>query len=411
MTITTTGFNSVSGHHYTADICIVGGGGHVGLPLALVFADKGLRVIIYDINRQTLDTIAAGKVPFMERGGEALLERVLKENRLTLSNEPGSVAQATAVIVTIGTPVDEYLNPVFRVVEECIDGLLPYLSDNQLLILRSTVYPGTTEWLHKHLSSKGKHLQLAFCPERVVQGLAIEEIHQHPQIVSGITPEAAISAGRLFENIAPEIVYMSSLEAEFAKLFSNAYRYIQFAVANQFYMMAGTAGADYNRIVEGLKKNYPRARDLPRAGLAAGPCLFKDTMQLAAFFRNQFSLGYDAMQVNEGMALYIVDRIAQKYPLGQITVGLLGMAFKADNDDIRSSLSYKIKKMLQFRARAVLTTDPFVTVDPTLMPLEQVITESDVLILGVPHGAYGQLKTGDKPVVDIWGYLKESVLL
>ena len=410
MTIATTVFNSVS-DRLCADICIVGGAGHVGLPLALVFAVTDSGVIIYDIDRQTLDTIAAGKMPFMERGGEALLEHVLKGNRLTLSSEPTSVAQAAAVIVTIGTPVDEYLNPAFRVVEECIDGLLPHLSDNQLLILRSTVYPGTTEWLHKHLRSQGKYLQIAFCPERVVQGLAIEEIRKHPQIVSGTTPEAAAAAGRLFERVSPEIVYMSPIEAEFAKLYANAYRYIQFAAANQFYMMASMAGADYNRIVEGLKKNYPRARDLPKAGLTAGPCLLKDTMQLAAFFRNQFSLGYDAMQVNEGMALHIIDRIAQKHLLEHITVGLLGMAFKADNDDIRSSLSYKIKKVLQVRAKAVLTTDPFVAVDPAIVPLEQVIAESDVLILCVPHSAYCHLSTGDKPVVDIWGFLKDSVLL
>jgi UDP-N-acetyl-D-mannosaminuronic acid dehydrogenase len=394
-----------------ADICIVGGAGHVGLPLGLVFADRGLHVIIYDIDHRALNTIASGKMPFMEQGAQVLLERALCEKRLSLSSKPACVVQAATIVITIGTPVDEYLNPVFRVITECIEGLMPYLSAHQLLILRSTVYPGTTEWLHKYLSAQDKHLQIAFCPERVVQGLAIEEIRQHPQIVSGITPDAATAAGRLFEKVAPEIVYMSPLEAEFAKLFSNAYRYIQFAVANQFYMMAHAAGADYYRIIAGLKKNYPRASGLPGAGLTAGPCLFKDTMQLAAFFRNEFSLGYTAMQVNEGMALYIVDCIAQKYPLEQMTVGLLGMAFKANNDDIRSSLSYKIKKVLQFRTKAVLTTDPFVTIDPTLVPLERVITESDVLILAVPHSVYRHLKTGNKPVMDIWGYLNEGVSL
>lgn len=389
-----------------ADICVVGGAGHVGLPIGLAFASKGLRVILYDIDERALDQVASGRMPFMERGAEPLLQQALREKRLSVSRDATSVGQAAALIITIGTPVDEYCNPVFRVVKECLDRLVPYLRAEQLLILRSTVYPGTTEWLHKYLVSLGKPLQVAFCPERVVQGLGLEEIQQHPQIVSGMTSGAASAAGDLFSRVAPEIVYMAPLEAEFAKLFSNAYRYIQFAVANQFYMMARAANADYYRILEGMKKNYDRAAGLPRAGLTAGPCLFKDTMQLAAFSQNEFSLGTAAMQVNEGMALYLVDTIARNHRLEDLTVGILGMAFKADNDDIRSSLSYKIKKVLAFRAKQVLTTDPFVTVDSTLLPLEQVLAESDVLILAVPHGTYKGLDTGQKTVVDIWGYLR-----
>jgi UDP-N-acetyl-D-mannosaminuronic acid dehydrogenase len=406
--------NSISDRPYLtsdnqkADVCIVGGGGHVGFPLALTFASKGLKVVVHDINESILETIAQGKPPFMERGAEPLLRQALGSGLLSLSTRPASVANAAAIVVTIGTPVDEFQNPVFKVMRECVDGLLQYLSDEQLVILRSTVYPGTTNWLDKYLLSQGKRLKVAFCPERVVQGLAIEEIRQYPQIVSGTTPEAECAAAQLFRMIAPEVVYLTPIEAEFAKLFSNAYRYIQFAVANQFYMMSSSVGVDYYRILEGMQKNYPRARDLPRAGFTAGPCLLKDTMQLASFFDNQFSLGYAAMLVNEGIALYLVERIAQKYPLDQITVGLLGMAFKADIDDTRASLSYKLKKVLQFRARAVLTTDPHVTTDPELRPLDVVLSDSDVLILCVPHSAYRYLETYDKPVVDIWGYLKKD---
>ena len=150
--------------------------------------------------------------------------------------------------------------------------------------------------------------------------------------MSGITPEAEDGAAELFSLIAPEVVRLSPVEAELAKLFSNAYRYIQFAVANQFYLISNAAGVDYYRVLDGMKKNYPRA-DMPRAGFAAGPCLFKDTMQLAAFYRNQFSLGHAAMLVNESMPQFIVDKLEARYKLSELTVGVLGMAFKANIDD------------------------------------------------------------------------------
>jgi UDP-N-acetyl-D-mannosaminuronic acid dehydrogenase len=388
------------------DLCIVGGAGHVGLPLAIVCAKKGLRVLVYDINQKTLDTIARGIVPFAEDDAEPLLQEVLASEHLLLSSDPADIAGIPTLIITIGTPVDEFMNPVFAVVEECITDLLPYISDGQLLVLRSTVYPGTTDRLDKHLKSQNRQVLLSFCPERIVQGKAIKELQELPQIVSGTTPEAEAAASRLFGLIAPELVSLTPIEAEFAKLFNNAYRYISFAIANQFYMMTHSAGVDYYRVLDGMKKNYPRASSIPRAGFAAGPCLFKDTMQLAAFFDNQFTLGQAAMLVNEGLVAYMVKDIAAQHDLSSLTVGLLGMAFKADIDDTRSSLSYKLKKLLKFKAARVVTTDPHVTTDKELLPLDTLINESDLLILCVPHKVYRNLDTRGKPVIDIWGYLE-----
>lgn len=397
--------------NHQVDICVVGGAGHVGLPLSIVFASKGLRVLIYDVDEPALKIINQGRLPFVEYGAEPFLKSVFTSGLLSFTTNPADVGEAQTIIITIGTPVDEFMNPGLKVIKECVDSLLPYLSSDQLIILRSTVYPGTTNWLDRYLQSKGKRMKVAFCPERVVQGNAIKEIQEFPQIVSGTTPEAEFEVAKIFALIAPEVVPLSPLEAELAKLFSNAYRYIQFAVTNQFYMIANSAGVDYYRILEGLKKNYPRACDIPRAGFAAGPCLFKDTMQLAAFADNQFTLGHVAMLVNEGLVLYLVDEIARKCRLDHLTVGLLGMAFKADSDDIRASLSYKLKKLLAFRAKEVLTTDPHVTVDPNLLPLEVVLERSDLLILCVPHSAYWQLDTKGKPVIDIWGYLGNGSLI
>jgi len=390
------------------DVCVVGGAGHVGLPLAIVFANKGLDVLINDVSEATMEQIARGEVPFMEHGASPLLAQALREKRLSFSSNPADVRKASNIVITIGTPVDEFQNPVLKLIRECVDTLIPHLVNDALVVLRSTVYPGTTNWLDNYLHSKGKNVKVAFCPERVVQGFAIEELQKLPQLISGTTPQAEEEANRLFSLIAPRVVRLTPTEAEFAKLFNNAYRYIQFAAANQFYMLAHSAGVNYHRVLAGMKTDYARAKDIPGPGFAAGPCLFKDTMQLLAFSDNQFSLGSAAMMVNEGMVMYLVTRIEGKYPLAEMTVGLLGMAFKAESDDVRSSLSYKLKRILEFRARAVLTTDPYVTADKSLMPLKSVIEASDLLILCAPHKVYHELETSGKPIVDIWGVLSEQ---
>lgn len=393
------------------DLTVVGGGGHVGIPLVLAFAEAGFRVNVHDTNRDVLAALQAGRLPFIEHGGEALLAKALEHDRLVFTSAPAEIAPDAPVIVTIGTPIDEFLNPVRKVVQDCIDALLPHLADGQLLVLRSTVFPGTTEWLDAHLRRNKRDLKVAFCPERMVQGHGIKELKETPQIISGTTPAAEAAAAKLFSAIAPELVVVTPREAELAKLFNNAYRYIEFATANQFYLIAKAAGLDYRRVYDAMKRNYPRARGIPTPGLAAGPCLMKDTMQLAAFAQNQFSLGNAAMLVNEGLVLHVCDDLRRRYDLSAMTVGLLGMAFKADIDDTRASLSYKFKKALASHAAAVLTTDPFVTTDSELVVLDEAVARSDLLILCAPHSAYRDLDFAGKPVVDVWGFLTKANVL
>ena len=392
----------------TADLTVVGGAGHVGIPLVLSFAAQGLTVNVNDLSVDNLAALQAGRLPFIEYGAEDLLSTALREKKLIFTSTPDAVSKSGPIIVTIGTPVDEFLNPERHVVLDCLDSLLPYLSDGQLLVLRSTLYPGTTDAVAAHLKRKKRDLKVAFCPERIVQGYGIEELRRMPQIVSGTTPEAVREATELFRIISPEIVELAPVEAEFAKLFGNAYRYIEFAATNQFYLIAQAAGVDYQRILQAMKHNYPRAKNIPKPGYAAGPCLMKDTMQLSAFARNEFSLGNAAMLINEGLPLHVISDLRRRYDLGKMTVGLLGMAFKSEIDDVRASLSYKFKKVLNGFAHEVLTTDPFVTVDPDLLPLDEVIARSDVLILCTPHISYKSADLKGKPVVDIWGILENA---
>jgi UDP-N-acetyl-D-mannosaminuronic acid dehydrogenase len=391
-----------------ADVTVVGGAGHVGIPLVLAFAEAGLTVNVNDLNENALATLKSGKLPFIEHGAAPLLAKALASNKLLFTSAPNAISHTGPVIITIGTPVDEFLNPVQAEVQRCIDGLLPHVADEQLLILRSTVYPGTTDWLHDYLKRLGRKNRVAFCPERVVQGYGIKELREMPQIISATSPDAEKEAIAIFGRIAPEVVVVKPIEAEFAKLFNNAYRYIEFAASNQFYMIAKSAGADFKSIMRAMKQNYPRAKSFPGPGFSAGPCLFKDTMQLAAYARNQFGLGHAAMQVNEGLVLQLVDDLRRVYDVSEMTVGLLGMAFKAEIDDTRASLSYKLKHTLEMCARNVLTTDPFVTTDPSILSLDQVVARSDILILCTPHSVYAEADLKGKPVVDVWGFLKNA---
>jgi UDP-N-acetyl-D-mannosaminuronic acid dehydrogenase len=388
-----------------ADLTVVGGAGHVGVPLVLSFAAKGLTVNVNDLNGEALETLKSGRLPFIERDAEALLNKALAENRLFFTRAPHEISSRGPVIVTIGTPVDEFLNPIRRVVQDCVDPLLPHMRDGQLLILRSTLFPGTTDWIDAHIKRQGRDLKIAFCPERIVQGYGIDELRKMPQIVSGLSKEAEAEASAFFGIIAPEIVPLEPMEAEFAKLYCNAFRYIEFAITNQFYLIAKSAGLDYGKILKAMKHNYPRLQGMPRPGYAAGPCLVKDTMQLLAFARNEFALGNAAILVNEGLPLHIIGDLRREFDLSKMTVGLLGMAFKAESDDPRASLSYKFKNALAGLARTVLTTDPLVTTDPSLLPLDEVIARSDLLILCTPHACYKDADLKGKPVVDVWGLL------
>ncbi len=386
------------------DVCIVGGAGHVGLPLGIAFAAAQQRVLIYDINRAALDRIQSGKMPFMEAGAEPLLKAALSKGLIAFSDKVELIRDCKVVVVTIGTPVDEFMNPSLRLISQCFEALIPHLSEKQHVVLRSTVYPGVSDWVAKLLAERGVRCEVSFCPERIVQGFAIEELKSLPQIVSGLTEEAENTAAKLFSLIAPEVVRVSMKEAEFVKLFCNAFRYIQFAAANQFYMICESANVDYNNVMKAMKHNYPRMKDVPGPGFAAGPCLFKDTMQLASFYENQFSIGLQSMLVNEGLPLFIVGRLKEKHDLRTKTIGLLGMAFKAGSDDRRSSLSYKLKKVLLTQAKQVLTTDPFVSDDSTLRPLDDVIEMSDILILCTPHKDYKQLNLRGRETVDVWNF-------
>lgn len=383
------------------DICVVGGCGHVGLPLAITLADSGFRVAIHDVNDAAVGLVNEGRMPFLETGAEPVLGRVIHRS-LQVANDPNLIARARIVIVVIGTPVDEHLNPTFHAMKRFFQWLLGYLCDGQSIILRSTVYPGTTAKIAELIQRSGRDVGVAFCPERVAEGKAMEELRALPQIVSACDDRAMAASREVFGRIAVQLIEMTPLEAELTKIFGNVWRYIQFAISNQMFMIATEQGCDFARIHDALTRDYPRMRGMPRAGFAAGPCLFKDTMQLAAVANNTLALGHAAMLINEGLPNFLVRGLAAKFDLGTKRVGILGMAFKADSDDPRESLSYKLRKILEYEALEVLCNDPYIP-DPRFLPLDEIVARSDVLIVGVPHSQYRDLAIPERVhVVDVW---------
>ena len=381
-------------------VTVVGGCGHVGLPLSVMLSNSGWNVTAFDISSSAVSKVNSGICPFWEPNLEDELISALKRG-FYATTDPASIIESDFVIVIVGTPLDIHLNPDPNVVVKAIENIASNLSDHQMLILRSTVFPGVTEQVERMLSSMNLKTPVVFCPERIAEGFAVKELRELPQIIGSRKEEDFQRASKLFLSLGIEIVRTSPEEAELAKLFSNTWRYIKFAAANQFWMMANDSGVNFDNVRDAIRYEYPRAADFPAAGFTAGPCLFKDTMQLSAFSNNTFALGNSAMMINEGLPLYVVEKLSHKYDLSKTKIGLLGMAFKGESDDNRSSLAYKLKRILKFKSAGVLTTDPYVKNDMELVSEELVLEKSDLLIISAPHLRYKDLLS-EKPIIDIW---------
>jgi UDP-N-acetyl-D-mannosaminuronic acid dehydrogenase len=386
-------------------LVIIGGCGHVGLPLGIVFANRGLNVVLLDLDQEKIASVNSGRMPFMEKSSEGLLQAVIGRT-LAATSDNSCLRDADAAIAVVGTPVDEHLNPTVTELHASIDSIVDLLPEDSLLVLRSTVYPGVTQLVYDRIQSRSRKIHVAFCPERIAEGKAIEEISALPQIISAFEPEAFQRARALFGVINTNLIELGPLEAELAKLFTNSWRYLNFAISNQFYSIAESYGLDFYRIYDAVTRGYPRMRSFARAGFTAGPCLLKDTLQLSVFFGNNFFMGHAAMLVNEGLPNFVVSQL-RKSGLRDKTVAILGMAFKGDSDDKRESLAYKLRKLLLLESKAVLCTDPYVA-DSDFVPLEEAVRGADVVIFGAPHSAYQSLEIPPgKQVVDVWGFWQE----
>ncbi len=384
------------------NISIIGGVGHVGLPLGIMFAKKNFNVSLIDKDIKNIQKVKKGEMPFFEENSENLLKKLLKKKKISVFNDLRRINNSKYIIVCIGTPVDKKNKPITKNFLKLIQSLKKILKRDQFLIIRSSVYPGMIKKISKILNSKkNKFENISYCPERILQGQSLKELPNLPQIISYQNEITKKNVSKLFSKICKTVIFSSPEEAELIKLFSNVYRYINFAIANEFYMISQNLGVDFSLLRSKMIKKYKRNNFFPKAGFTAGPCLSKDTSQLN--FSSKFSkLGRTSLQVNEEMPEYIFRMLKMKYNLKKKTVGILGYTFKKNVDDIRDSLALKLEKILIKKKIRVIKSDDFHKEKGDL-PCVKLIEKSDIIIIGSPHDKYKNLKIGkDKVLINIW---------
>jgi UDP-N-acetyl-D-mannosaminuronic acid dehydrogenase len=393
--------------------------GRVGLPLSLSFAAAGFKVHGVDKDPALVQTLVSGKMPFMEMDAARLLESVINKSFFPMLDS-SCLASSETVIITLGTPVDENLNPDYSQLRTVLPSVCRHLKNDQLIVLRSTVSPGTTEYVKDLIEEKtgkvcGKDFYLAYCPERIAEGYAIQEIKDVPQIIGGIDDPSSERAEALFSRITKKCLLTDPRSAELAKLFSNMYRYINFAIANEFAMIAMQNGRQIHEITRLVNEDYKRG-GLAGPGFAAGPCLYKDGFFLVNKipFNELISASW---RINENLPLYLLDEIKRITDLKGKKVALLGMSFKKNIDDTRNSLSFKLKNALLIESCRLTVHDPFV--EEFKGDLIDAVKGADVLIIAVNHDDYRILDTEmlkrhmspEGVVCDIWNMTGNSRII
>ena len=387
-------------------VCIVGGAGHIGTPLGLALSSKGYNVILIDKNKENIKKINHGIMPFIEEGCAKLLKKMISKRKIFATLDLNEVKKCKYIIVCLGTPINKKFEPNLKNFISFFYSLKKYLNRNHIVIIRSSIYPGICNKVFNIIKSYCKNL--SYCPERIAQGKSLKELPKISQIVSGKNTKSILESGKIFKKICGKIIYTKIVEAELIKLFSNAYRFINFSISNQFYMMCKNQGLDFFKIRNLMRDNYKRNANIPSAGFTAGPCLLKDTMQLSSFYNHKFSLLHSAKSINENLPIFIIKKLSEKYDLRKKTVGILGMSFKAENDDIRDSLSIKLLNYLKSKKIRTLQSDEYYknknNIDKNLL-----VKKSDIIIVSTPHKAYKNLKINKKKVlIDIWGFVEKK---
>lgn len=391
-------------------VSVIGGAGHIGLPLCLVLANYDYQVYGIDINESANKLIMEGTLPFIEEEGEKYLKNALEKHKLIMTPDASKIKESDIVIIVLGTPVDENLNPSISTLTRMVNDNSQFFRKGHLIILRSTVFPGTTE-LIKRLTEKntgysvGQDIFLVYAPERVAQGKAIKELQTLPQLIGAFDDKSYKLAEEFFSTFLQDRCFkITPVEAEIGKLITNMARYAEFALANEFYLIAESFGANIHKIINACNYNYPRL-DLPVPGPnVGGPCLYKDGW----FLLERFPLNgiiSTAFRINEGMTMQIVSKLEQLPGISKVTI--LGMTYKAGSDDTRNSLSFKLAKQLERSNYELVLVDPFLE---GYRDVER-IRSSDAVILMTPHQEFSDLQAiidlvaNDECLyVDIWGF-------
>ena len=393
--------------------------GRVGLPMALFLAEEGYTTYGIGRSQEKIAQLVGGELPFIEKHADRLLKKHVNKSFIpTISYE--SVNDAQYIILTLGTPIDENMNPVYDQIDSALSSMAPYLKAGQTMILRSTVAPKTTEYVRSILNdirgiTVGKNFYLAFCPERIAEGYAIEEIKSIPQIVGGADKISTKKAVAFFKGLGIETLPTDAVSAELAKLFTNMYRYINFAIANEFMILAGSHHRDIYKIVDLVNRNYKRG-GLALPGLTGGPCLFKDGFFLISDvpFADLIATSW---KINESIPLFLIKKVRERTKLEGKKAVILGLAFKAEIDDTRESLAFKVKKALEREHAQVYLHDPYVAGYQN--DLDETLKGADLIFLATNHKYYKQMDINNVKklvskncvICDVWNVFKTNRII
>ena len=382
--------------------------GRVGLPLALSFADRGIDVIGVEREQAVLEQVAAGRMPYRETGTQELLERVRESGRLQTTRTVQDAAGADYIVLTLGTPAHVHIEIDMSQIRQVVDDLLPVLREGQSLILRSTVAPGTTDWVAGYIEQRrgfrvGEDLFVAHVPERIAANHFLEEIATLPCIVGGVGERSGAKAAELFEVFGAEIVQTTPVQAELAKIWTNILRYTQFALPNLLMMEAEQYDANVFEVIDLINRDYPRG-GIANPGLTAGACLRKDF----AFSEERSSapgMLLAVSRVHETVPLFLVKGLKARLggSLRDRKVAVLGLTFKRDSDDLRDSLSFKLVRLLERELAHVARHDPHVSAGSD--PLDAALDGAEAVVVATNHSGFedllGRLPDG-VVLVDPW---------
>lgn len=382
-------------------VAIIGGAGHIGLPLSLTLSLKGFDVLIIDQNLAAINKIKKLIPPFEEINLKKNLKKVINSKKylLNFSNTISSVFNCEQIIVCIGTPINKNLKPDNHSMFKLLSNMKKYLNTKQNIIIRSSISPGT----YKIIENKLKNFCISYCPERIAQGYSFLEMSKIPQIISSRKKLGFLKSKKIFKKISKKIILCSPEEAELAKLFSNAFRYINFSISNEFYKISALKNLDFLKIKKIMQDSYPRNKNLPKPGFVGGPCLMKDTMQLNFLKKTKNSLLHQSYLVNKNMPLFIFKYLMKKYKFKKKNkILFLGLTFKPDNDDLRGSLTLELYKKFKKKFNNTSYFDPYLK-GAVNSKIKLLIKKNDHVILGTAHQFFKLYVKNNKKIINPFG--------